>query len=360
MADETFLENIFCKRIMQQRDDADISADDNALKYNQEQVKRINLERELNSAIAAAGMKQSDAVTKIAQLEKEKSYLTEKYADAINSMVQLRKDANSLFEHTREFWLCSQNLQQQLVAYENKYQKLLVQYPARFVGKQQNIILMDVKSFMDAGKNDWAMQAWAQEHNCRVQDVQKDYPAKTYEQCAEIAAVRVQARLPVPYGSDDALWGITEFWEYATEVFYGTTQKRLSFDCDSWAACKHVIRRICGVPDEMMRFVTGTTFGNEGHATNAVFMPSLGYFAHLNSTSRCSDNDDILQFKKMGDSSERINIAQHWWSSTARFSHFEMLTQAQAREFEKSRKSRRQDRKLARKAVITPLYKVVE
>ena len=337
MAD-SFVEKIFCKTPIIQRDGYLQDRNEQAAELARLALEITNIEGEKNTLVGACSQDKAGMALSIKQLAEEKTALTNQLSKAQADFSSLQSNALQVFNKSREFWSLSSSTMARLNTYESKYSKVLITYPARYVGNNvNNGIEMDVKPFLDCGKNDQAIQAWGQEHNCRVEDVLKDYPAKTYDQACEISAVRVQARTKIPYGSDTNRWGRSEFWEYATEVEHGVEDLGLAFDCDSHANHKHVRRRTCGIPDEIMRLVTGTTFTDEGHATNSMFFPSLGYFVHLNSTGTCKDNDDIFQFKRMGDSSETLNIKTPWWSSTSRFSHMQTITEAQATEMGRRR-----------------------
>jgi predicted transglutaminase-like cysteine proteinase len=355
MADN-IIEKVFCGRVIDARDEATLQSDGFEAQSQAKgqqitalQVQLINIEREKNTLISSANATSQEQLNKIAALEKEKTDLQTKYSELL-----AQQGATIPPTYTQDdinFTKLSSATQAKLLAYENKYTKVLITYPARFVGKDvNNSIEMDVKTFLASGLNAWELNAWVAEHNTSVKQVMKDYPTKSYDEACEIAAVRVQARLENPYGYDNASAGRNEFWFFAIETFLGSIKKNMRFDCDDWAILKYILMRISGIPDKMLRLVTGTTFSNEGHATLSFFSPSRNFFVHINSTSRCADNDKISNFVRMGDSSEQLNIQTPWWSSTATFSHMQMITDAQAKEVRRRKRDNKHENRFVRKA----------
>jgi hypothetical protein len=353
---ENFVEKLFCGNVIKDRDDknsamnvaqattATIKTQLDAL-----QVKVTNIEREKATIIEAAKAGEQAQLWRISQLEKERAALQTKYSELLaqqSASIPPTYTADDL-----EFSKLSPATQAKLIAYENKYTKMLITYPGRFVGKDaNNSIELDVRTFLASGLNAWELNAWVNEKKTHVKDVMKDYPEKSYDEACEIAAVRVQSRLDNPYGYDNASGGRSEFWFFAIETFLGCTKRGMKFDCEDWAILKYILMRLSGIPDKMLRLVTGTTFSGEGHATLSMYFPHLGFFVHINSTSRCADNDKPSQFKRMGDSTEQLNIQTPWWSSTANFSYMQMITDAQAKEIRKRKRENKHENRFLRKA----------
>jgi hypothetical protein len=354
MALQELFEGVFCKRVILERDGFQQTTSDLTKKLAALEISIINCDREKNAIISAAKEGEKQNLWRIGQLEAEKSALQQKYADLLTTINNLVPSETE--PYSPNFKRLLDSTQQKLIAYEHKYTKVYISYRARFVGKNpDNAIDMDVKPFFSCGLQDARISGWLAENKCRVKDVSLQYPDKTFDEWCEIACTRIQARLPNPYGYDQDRWGRNEFWEYATETFYGSQDKNLSFDCDSWAILKHVMRMAAGVPEEMLRFVCGTTFDNQGHATNAVYSPSRGFWIHMNSTSRGTDNDDIRQFKRMGDATESLNIKLPWWSSTSKFSYMQMISDAQEAEVKRRVRNKSKENRLLRKIKVSSL-----
>jgi len=352
MQNDSFLDKLLCGKTITQRETALAANTTLGEQIASLTAQLQEAQREFNSIVASADQSKQEQLAKIVALEKEKTELLRKQAELQQQLAQSLP--SDLIANSPNFQRLSSATREIMNAYENKYTKVMITYPARYLGKPENRLDMDVRCFLYPNPNDWHMTSWLSEHNCRIKDVQKDYPNHTFDQLCEIAAVRIQARLDNPYGYDSARWGVNEFWQFADETLVGLVQRSQKADCDDWAILKENLAYVAGIPYELRRLVTGTTFGNEGHATNSMYFPTLGHFYHMNSTSRCKDNDDIYQFKRMGDGSEQLNIETPWWSSTPKYSYMQMTTGAQERNFKLARKSKKRMHRLARLIKVKP------
>lgn len=351
---DNFLEKILCGSKIDERDKAQFNSKQLQDSLDSLKIDNTNLQREKNTLIESSSKDKQELLQKIDALEVEKTSMQTKNGELAAQLADTQHKFD-LAKYTPVFWLLSQATREKLIADENKYTKVVIKYPARFVGKNSsNVITMDIRSFFECGLADEALQKWVKNSACFIPDILVANPSMTYEQACELAFTRIMGKLPRPYEWDAMRWGVQEFWEYAIETFYAMMQYNFGFDCDSFAILIYILCRIAGIPEEMLRFVAGTTFKDEGHATISMYFPSRGYWVHGNSTTKYFNDDDTSKFKKMGDSSDPYNIKITWWSSTSKYSYQQMVTNAQASEVKRRKAWKTPQNRLLWKAKITP------
>jgi hypothetical protein len=147
-----------------------------------------------------------------------------------------------------------------------------------------------------------------------VSDVLVDNPGSSFHLACDRAFMRVTNALgdSIQYAYDQSTWGVdcSEFWQFASE-----TRTIGRGDCEDKAVLSFVGAVIAGVPFEMLRLVTGTTYSGEGHCT-LFYFASDGKWHHRNSTTNYPADKDPKTLPLTGDNSEQLNIKTVWFSAT--------------------------------------------
>lgn len=317
------LEGVFCKRVnasLSEVEKAKISVEAELLRVRTDLVaaRKSYLEQEsaLKAALDNSEKSKKDLLKQITddstvittlemQLKELQDLVTQLNSSQINGMALLPEEAKAV-----------------ATLYWNKYKEADVLYNGRYLGADKRMYELDVKVFCLEGQNDFNLKNLVKSAKGYVVDIMKDEGVSFHKACDK-AVMRVTNIASVNYNFDSTTWGSNEFWQFATE-----TNAYRKGDCDDYATLRHVLCRIAGVPEPLLRNVAGLTFGGEGHCTNYYLASDLK-FHHINSTSNFNSNFDATTAPLTGDSSDKLGIQYPWFSFTESKAWYELTTQAQ-------------------------------
>jgi predicted transglutaminase-like cysteine proteinase len=312
MSDYCWLEKALCPRPI---NDAKICAGTNAQlddAINILKTDNANLTREKQDIITAADASKQENMQKIASLSTQVSTLTVDLS-ACNAELNISLPSD-LQDHSANFYKLPSATQVLLDAYMNKYPEGFVTYNGRYWGKDKTRYQLDVKAWLLEGQNDWQIVSMVKLCRGRVADVIADNAGVQFHSACDRAFMRVTHALgdSIDYTYDTQTWGsdCAEFWQFASE-----TRTITRGDCEDKAVFSFVGCVIAGIPFEMLRLVTGTTYSGEGHCT-LFYFASDGRWHHRNSTTNYSSDKDPKTLPLTGDDSEQLNIKTVWFSAT--------------------------------------------
>ena len=320
MAD-SFIENIFCGRVMKERDDNSIDltvcSSTLSMKVGELEAKISELtilKKQLAQAQDALTATDSKNKAEIAELQKQITTLQDiitSHSNVIDAMY-LQASAQT------SFTMLPKNVQIILIAYHSKYPEAEVIYTGRTLpGRADKPFSMRVQNWAQAGIGIPEAVMCVKAAKAYPLDIMKEKNC-TFHRACDIGAMRMKiwmtSGIPYKYQLDNATTGINEFWKFFIELYYSMKRYGIGDDCDGWAVAFYILCRTAGIPKELIRIVACTTRGGEGHATNSYFASDCTW-RHINSTTPYSiPSLDILNLPKLDDQTDSMGPASTWFS----------------------------------------------
>ena len=312
MTNYNFLEKWFCSKAITAETACSTSSNFLMEEITDLTTQIVNLKREKNNLIEGAEQSKQENLAKIDALSEQISELTTTVSE-LNA--QLNESLPSDIQtHSPNFYKLLPATQILLDAYMNKYPEGFVVYNGRYWGAAKTRYNLDVKTWLMEGQNDWQIVSMVKACKGRVSDVLKEFPNISFHAACDIAFMRITHAIgdSIQYTYDTSTWGsdVPEFWQFASE-----TRDITKGDCEDKAIINFVAACIAGIPFELLRLVTGTTYSNEGHCTHFYFASDLVWH-HRNSTTNYPATKDPKTLPISGDDSESLNIKTVWFSAT--------------------------------------------
>ena len=321
-----FIEPILCQRplgrnadLAQQLQTAQAKIADLSSQLNQTNSNLAASQAQLSTAVAnynscTANMGKDETAyqTQINDLQAQKTQLTTQISD-LNTQVQtLLHQISIQSQKTGIFNMLPPTSKDSAMSYWDKYQPVDATYGARPVGFGSNQVqaLFDVKAFALEGQNDFRIIKRVNDASANVMDVLKEFPNLNIHQACDVAYMRVAAAFNKPYLNDSAEWGVSEYWEFASETECIETR---GVDCDGMMSYRNAGYRAAGIPEELLRCTAGQTQGGLGHATNH-YLPSDLSWRHCNSTSVFHTNESVLSLPHTNEPTDMLGIRYVWFS----------------------------------------------
>jgi len=312
MSDYNFIEKLLCPRPIKNAGTYEAANAGLGAAITELQTENANLTREKADLLTAAGASKQENMAIITSLSTQVSTLTRDLSACNASLNQSLP--SDLQNHSANFYKLPAATQVLLDAYMNKYPEGFVTYNGRYWGANKTRYRLDIKAWLLEGQNDWETVSMVKSCKGRVSDVLADNPGTSFHAACDRAFMHVTHAMcdSISYAYDSQLWGsdCMEFWQFASE-----TRVIGRGDCEDKSVLGFVGACIAGIPFEMMRLVTGTTYSGEGHAT-LFYFASDGKWHHMNSTTNYSADKDPKTLPLTGDDSEQLNIKTVWFSAT--------------------------------------------
>lgn len=286
--------------------------------------KIVALESSYNSCVNNLDKTKADMQANITILTRKCTRLQLILSDTnlqIQKLMEERDIGLSLLSHTTK---------EILKEYDTRYAAAEISYSGRYLGNKTKRYSLDVKAFCSQGMNDRKIVQRVDQGKCYVKEIIRELKVDFHTAC-DIAVMRVSNVFKCNYSYDSSTWQTPEFWMFASE-----TEAFGMGDCEDMAIWRYVGCRIAGIPPEMLRVAAGTTFSNEGHATNFYFASDLRWH-HINSTSNFSAAKDVCDLPVTKQSSDRLNLRDVWFSFNEKKTWHDLVTSSQKKAVNKKR-----------------------
>ena len=283
-------------------------------------------------------------------LDKTKEGMQKTIDELTNKCAQLQTDISVKANQIQELMqkqdvglkLLPPITQQLLTEYTARYARADIEYSGRYLGTTSKRYSMDVRAFCSEGWNDKKIVSKLKD--CYVKDIMRLRGVDFHRAC-DIAVMNVSNVFSCSYAYDSTTWGTPEFWMFASE-----TAAFGKGDCEDMAILRYVACRVAGIPHQMLRVGVGTTFSDQGHATNFYFASDLKWH-HINSTSNYSKSQDVLDLPVTKDKNDKLNIRDVWFSFNEDMTWYDLITAAQ-----KKAMNKKPMKKLEKYFKITPIF----